>query len=490
MWKPYPASPLPRPGERRDISGSISFSQIIRPVGRQEVISPFRLIAFDPVEERYIPISTPPIPIELAQASPTTVPGSLLPDVNTPVEEMESILGLVDPLRGVNSKASSSLLHWWHLLPALIAILLVAQIVRVRLIPRWRRPPAAHELDRWITALEQTGSTTRNFLRSSGSFIEHWIPAEDRDEELNAILERRDTDCFRPGAETEQLGETERKNIISLLSKRALATLSLFLFLAILFPGSTLRAAEADTTDYYGQAQAAWNEGSYRTALHLYESAHQNGEPPSADVLYNIGNCQFQLEEHGVAALFYRRALHLDPHHAEARQNLRFLKRKTGAITIERPVYQEYLGKVSRGVFSTTLVASLWLIGLALLGLFASLSRGFRPLIWTGLSVAPILAITSGVGLALYPDDLEFAPIAEQAVTVNQAATSARTEATTSGAEVISVPPGSLCRPLAQRGPWTYVELANGTRGWLPTELVRSVLPIDFPPKAAIEPSA
>lgn len=489
-WKTYPASSLPRQGERRDISGSTAFSQIIRPVGRQEVIPPFRLVTFDPIEERYRSISTPPIPFELAAAAPAILSGALLPDVRTPVEEMESILGLVDPLRNVHPEPVSGWWKWWHLLPTLIAILLLAQIAKLRLLPRWRTPAAVQELDRWLTAVDQSGTDSREFLRSSGSFIEHWIPTEKRDQEINAVLERRDTDCFRPGGASEELGASERETIISLLRSRALASLSVLLLLGTLSLGSPAKAATSTPAEFYNQAQAAWAEGSFRTAIHLYETAHQNGEPPSADVLYNIANCYFQLEERGLAALFYRRALHLDPEHAEARQNLRFLKRKTGAITIVRPPYREYLGRVNRNLFSTFMAVGIWITSLALLALFASLSRGLKPLLWTSLSVAPLIAIIGGVGLALYPDDLEFAPITEQAVTVNKEAMEARTEATSSSAEVILVPPGSLCRPLAQRGPWTYVELANDTRGWLPTAQIRSLLPIDFPSPSSVEPSA
>lgn len=489
-WKPYPASSLPRQGERRDISGSIAFSQIIRPVGRQEIIPPFRLVVFDPIEERYHSISTPPIPFELAAAAPAILPNALLPDVRTPIEEMESILGLVDPLRSVHPESVSGWWKWWHLLPSLIAILLLAQITKLRLLPRWRTPAAVQELDRWLTAVEQSGNDSREFLRSSGSFIERWIPTEKRDEEINAVLERRDTDCFQPGGGSEELRASERKSIISLMRSRALASLSALLLLAALALASPAKAATSTPSDFYHQAQAAWEEGSFRSAIHLYEAAHQNGESPSADVLYNIANCYFQLEERGLAALFYRRALHLDPNHAEARQNLRFLKRKTGAITIVRPPYRDYLGKVNRSLFSTFMAFGIWITSLSLLSLFASLSRGLKPLIWTSLSIAPLIAIIGGVGLALYPDDLEFAPITEQAVTVNKEAMEARTEATSSSAEVILVPPGSLCRPLAQRGPWTYVELANDTRGWLPTAQIRTILPIDFPPLSSVEPRA
>ncbi|NIP96403.1 MAG: protein BatD, partial [Akkermansiaceae bacterium] len=61
-WKVYEPSRLPRQGEKRDTSGMVTFSQIIRPLGSQRVIPPFRMAVFDPREERYQIISTSPIP--------------------------------------------------------------------------------------------------------------------------------------------------------------------------------------------------------------------------------------------------------------------------------------------------------------------------------------------------------------------------------------------------------------------------------------------
>ncbi len=52
-WKVLEPSRLPRQGERRDISGVVSFSQIIRPLDAQSAIPPFALHFFNPATERY-----------------------------------------------------------------------------------------------------------------------------------------------------------------------------------------------------------------------------------------------------------------------------------------------------------------------------------------------------------------------------------------------------------------------------------------------------
>ncbi len=484
-WKTYPPSRLPRQGERRDVSGVVTFSQIIRPIGAQRVIPPFRLVVFNPEEERYDTISTAPTPFEVRAAPRSSrAPLAVLPNLSTPVEEMEGILGLVDPSARSRPHARSRWWRFWHLLPAGLAIALLIRIVRRRVLPRFRRSSREQAILRDLAFVDQSGPSLRDFLRASGRFIESWIPGSRRDEEIEALLERRDRDCYRPDAAEAQLAGEERSKIIRHLRERASAMLPILLLATLVLAGQCPAAAPAPPEGLYQQAQAAWNEGSYRAAIELYQSAHPDGNLP-ADLLYNIGNCHFQLQERGLAALFYHRALSLDPHHAEARQNLRFLKRKTGAITIPRPAYQETLGKFDRALFRNLMFGGLWLTALAALGFFAALSKALRALVWTSVAAGPLAALAGLVTLYLYPRDAEFAPIDERGIVVSADLTTARTEASSTSEKVISVPPGSLCRPLARRGPWTYLELADGTRGWLPSQEVRMILPARGEPRPA-----
>lgn len=485
-WKAYPAHRLERKGAHSDASGVAVFSQVIRPQGLQQTIPPYRLIAFDPQQEQYVTVATPPIPLELVPASSSGGAGALLPDLDTPVEEMESILGLVDPTRSEHA-SNNNLWKAWQLLPALLALALLAQIARTRILPRWKKPAIHLEIDHAIQALEQSDPGTRNFLRSCGNFIEQWIPTEHRDGEICALLDRRDRDCYRRGSESEQISQPDRSSILAHLRDRAFSALPLLILCSCLLLPGMVQAATDSPSSIYARAETEWNQKDYRSAIRSYLAAHPT-DPLPPDVLFNIANCYFQLEERGLATLYYRRALHLDPDHAEARQNLGFLKRKTGAITIERSEYEQWLGTQKRGLYSTVTTGGIWMTVLGLLALFAT--RGFRTLIWTNLSLGPLLALGGGVCLILYPDDLEFAPIEEQATMINKESIKARTEAANispddfrkpeeGGPVVIEVPPGSLCRPLAKRGPWTYIELANDIRGWVPSELVRSILPIE-----------
>ena len=484
-WKSYPPHRLPREGARLDASGVTTFSQVIRPNGLQKVIPPYRLISFDPDSEQYITTTTQPIPLDLAPSTPD--PGlatTILPDLDTPAEEMESTLGLINPSRDPPAPPPG-LWRSWQLLPALLALALLVQILRIRLLPRFARPTHELELQQALTSIEQAGTGSRDFLRATGAFIEQWIPEESRDEETRQLLARRDLHCYQRGSNHPELGDPERLNLIKHLRRRALEIASLLLFLAFLSPGEARAADDLPPQRLYQQAEAAWNKNAYHLAIHLYQEAHEDDALP-ADVLYNIGNCYFRLGERGLATLYYRRALHRHPRHSEARQNLRFLKRKTGAITMERPGYQRWLGKLPRSLYLNLIAGGLWLVILAFLAFYAV--QGMRRLLLTSLSVGPVVALAGAVCLHLYPSDIEFAPVSEQATTINKDPILASTEAATISEDgkasdgshkVIEVPPGSLCRPIATRGPWTYIELANHVRGWVPSAFVRHILPTD-----------
>lgn len=477
-WKNYEPSRLERRGERRDVTGSVSFSQIIRPLLAQREVPPFELSYFDPVTEQYRSTRTAPIPFTLVP-SETSKNSAIIPDLGTPVENMQGILGLVDPLRhgGGPSGRPGRL---WQVLPAILAALLAGRIFRQRVLPRFRRPLRERQIAEALAAVEQAAPGTNDFLRAAGHFVEAWIPPDQREGEVRELLERRDGECFRPSPSPSPVEKEERRRILEQLRKRALAATPLLVALAV-----TLLSPAAPADPLYQQAEAAWAEGHYRSAIEHYRMAHPD-PPIPADVEYNLGCCHFQLGQPGLAALHYRRALLLNPRHSEARQNLRFLEGKLGTITVRRAPHEEQLAVVPRAAYLTTLAASIWVTGLAALTLAAFSTGGIRTAAWSCLVAAPTLALASWTALHFYPDDTGVAPPEELVVVTSPERIAARTEASHNGQLVIEVPPGSPGRLLAPRFGWSYVELANGTRGWIPSDALDTLVPSETPqPPAA-----
>jgi hypothetical protein len=179
--------------------------------------------------------------------------------------------------------------------------------------------------------------------------------------------------------------------------------------------------------------------------------------------------------------LFYRRALDRDPNHEESRQNLRFIERKYGAITVQRPEYQYALTKLPLAGWQAMLWGGLWFCALALLVFPATRSGArIRVLAISALVIGPLIASVGLLGWRYFPSDSEFAPIAQQAVIIAEK-TVLHADAARTSPEVIDAPPGSLCEVIRESGSWAYVAFATRTRGWVPISSIEKILP-DKPP--------
>jgi hypothetical protein len=480
-WKIYETSANPRGSERRYESGTIVFQQFMRPLDAKGEIPAFKLVYFDPTTERYETAFSKAIPLTVLPGVKTPAAGSIAAAppqvVGQPVERMTDILGLVSPALDSSSGWWASL-PWWtgHAIAAALALVLIARILWLRFAPRWR--PDAERLARRkaLAALERTATPTdADFLRRAGSFIESWLGTQvASDASLQAILEERDAHCFRADKPADPPNRARRTRILRTLRKAA--WLWPFVIAVVLTPVSTIRAEETY------EAPAAYEAGDYNRAAKLwFDSAPY--ETLNADTLYNIGNAAYRLDSPGHAALYYRRALVRDSSHAEARQNLRFLERKLGSVSIHRPDYQLQLAKLRLETWQGFVWAGAWLFVLGLL-VFPATRRGSKLRI-VGIFaclLGPLLASIGGLGWHYYPDDSQFAPLARQAVIIGEKA-ALHTDAARTSPEVIDAPMGSLCEVIKRSGRWAYVGFATKTRGWIPVEMIEPVVP-DSPPRS------
>ena len=478
-WKIYETAANPRGDERRNESGTIVFRQFMRPLADTGEIPAFKLVYFDPEKGEYQTALSKAIPLNVLPAAQTTetgaAPAGPPPAVGMPVERMTDILGLVDDRPGRASRFAA-LPRWaCHAVAAALALVLLARAAWLRLAPRLRPDPARLARRKALKELErQPVKTDAEFLRHAGGFIERWLGADAaQDAALQAILEERDVHCYRAEKSTDAPNRSRRTRILRTLRKAAwLWPLALCLLAA-----QPARAADEPKET---QAAAAYAAGDYDRAIRLwFETAPY--DRLSAATLANIGNASYRLDSPGHAALYYRRALARDPSLAEARQNLRFLERKFGALTITHPAYREVLAKLPLATWQLFLWTGVWLIVLGLL-VFPATRRGSKARV-AGLVaclLGPLPLIAGALGCYYYPDDSRAVPLARQAVVIGEKAV-LHADAARTSAEVIDAPPGSLCEVIKRSGRWAYVSFTRQTRGWIPAELIEPVIPDTAP---------
>jgi tetratricopeptide (TPR) repeat protein len=471
-WKIYGTTTEQRGDERRQLSGNVVFHQSIRPLEMKSEIPPFRLAYFDPKDETYKTLTSEPIALKMRpNTSAGANPAASVQALPIPFERMTDILAVLRPAQ-LTVPAARAIPGWLgHAGGALLALVLIAKALWMRYAPRLRKNPARDARMRELREIAQTppADDTR-FLKSAGAFIERHH-GENPNPEIQAILAERDAVCFLADKPKAALDPNRRNQILKLLRQAALA----FAFIAALGFGQPARAQDTTTL-----ALHAYESAKYDDAVKLWLGAG-NYEQLSADTLYNIGNACYRSGSPGHAALYYRRALARDSSHQEARQNLRFIERKHGAIVVHRPEYQYALAKFPISFWQAACWSGLWLCGLALL-VFPATRPGARLRVAAvgALVLAPLLVSVGALGWRYFPNDAEFAPLAKQAVIIAEK-TALHTDAARTAPEVIDAPPGSLCEIITESGRWLYVAFASKTRGWVPVEAIEKVVPEKAP---------
>jgi tetratricopeptide (TPR) repeat protein len=473
-WKVYEATATQRGDERRRLAGSVIFQQLIKPLELQTVIPPFRLAYFDPALRQYRSISTPSIPLKIL---PATGSGALPPGppqtLPIPVERMSDILAILRPAQWL-IPARTALPPWLgHAIGALLALGLIGKALWLRYRLRLRKDPLkAAELRALKELSRLTGADRTVFLKQAGAFVERWL-GDQPGPELQAILAERDAVCFLSEKPQTALGR-RRQEILKLLRKSITAgvmvgTLSLL--------GAPAARAGNDSAR---EAVNAYDSANYEESIKLWLAAGDYAELAPA-ALYNIGNACYRLGSPGHAALYYRRALARDPGHEESRQNLRFIERKCGALSVQRPEYQYALAKLPLHLWQAAVWTGGWLCVLGALVFPATRSGApIRLAAVCALVTAPLLVAVGMLAWHYYPDDSQFAPLTKQAVIIADKV-ALHSDAARTSPEVIDAPPGSLCEILCLSGDWAYVAFATKTRGWIPAAAIEKVIPDQKP---------
>ena len=173
------------------------------------------------------------------------------------------------------------------------------------------------------------------------------------------------------------------------------------LYISILF------AATAQTPQQLmQQGNEAYSKGDYAAAAEAYNAILDTGQH-SSDLYYNLGNAYYRQDELGLAILNYERALRINPHFRDARQNLELAYSKTEDQIDTLP--QIFLVKWAQAVvawFSPNGWLVVLLLLTALLGAFVAIFFVSRDYAWRkrslliGLLVSLLLLLAVGCTIA------------------------------------------------------------------------------------------
>ncbi|MCP4698791.1 MAG: hypothetical protein GY862_18355 [Gammaproteobacteria bacterium] len=230
-------------------------------------------------------------------------------------------------------------------------------------------------------------------------------------------------------------------------------------------PQETLQQAIAA----YSKAQETKERESrvegFRQAERLFDSAARQGVY-NADLQANLGAAALQAERLGPAVLAFRRALHLDPDHGRALQNLAHARTLLPAW-VPRPAREGVLDSFffwhrSLSVNERAAAAAICFL-IAALG-FAAAIR-WRNGIVRNLALLPALV---WIGLTASLAVEAYSPSARQAVViVDEALARAADSANAPARFAEPLPGGTEVDILENREEWVRIKLANSRDAWV-----------------------
>lgn len=242
-----------------------------------------------------------------------------------------------------------------------------------------------------------------------------------------------------------------------------------FLLTTVVFLAGALvlRAAPAETGSF-GRGNALYAEGKFADAVASYEAAVGRGEY-SANLFYNLADAYYRTGDRGRAMLNYQRALLLEPRHTEAAANLAFVRGRTPASATAE---DGFAGRLDADAWTWAAAGGGWLAVVAL-GTAVWRRRGrwlFLPLGLVGVAVG------AAAGWALYRLDAGAKNPARAVVLLDETRVLYSPADNSKAVSVLTA--GGEVRVLSAQGAWDYVQLGDGSRGWVAADRVEKVVPL------------
>lgn len=172
-------------------------------------------------------------------------------------------------------------------------------------------------------------------------------------------------------------------------------TFPIALLLLSALVAAPLAAATADATSSFTAAGEAYGKGDYAHARELFADAEKQSTSPALE--YNFGNACYQAGDYGAAVLHYLRALSLDPHDPDARQNLA-LARKNADVSAPAETWRDSYGQFfSQNTWAWIATVAGW--ATIYLMFLPRLFRWRGALPWLLGVAALLLTVAGGVGV-------------------------------------------------------------------------------------------
>ena len=232
--------------------------------------------------------------------------------------------------------------------------------------------------------------------------------------------------------------------------------------------------AQTQNEQWFERANAAYNAGSYDTAVMLYNQILAN-DVESVPLYYNMGNAYYKMREYPMAIYCYEKALKLDPSNDDVRTNLDIAN--LAIVDKIEPVPQSFIVKgwnglkhklsgdqwayVSIGAFALLLVAAYLFL--------RARKMGWRKLgFFGGIVVALVLALS-----VVFAAQLKNASSRQDQAIVMTPTVTVKSSPNEASVDLFVLHEGTTVTLLDEADGWNKIKIANGSIGWLQADFIR-----------------
>lgn len=246
--------------------------------------------------------------------------------------------------------------------------------------------------------------------------------------------------------------------------------ITLLILLAIALMPRFVAAQESFDT-WFEQANAAYNEGNYESALEFYNNIVA-AEQESAPLFFNMGNTYYKMGTYPMAIYYYEKALKLDPSNADIKTNLEIANLAIADKIDTIP--QSFIAKGWNNVknmFSSDSWATVSIICFALLlvALFLFLRAHRMGLRKVGFFVGILALLVFIFSFIFSMEKRNDAETHNQAIVITPTVT-VKSSPNLSSVDLFVLHEGTKVALLDEADGWNKVRIANGSEGWLPSD--------------------
>ena len=235
-----------------------------------------------------------------------------------------------------------------------------------------------------------------------------------------------------------------------------------------------VQAQNDEAKNWFDQANAAYNAGSYDTAVALYEKIIA-ADLESVPVYYNMGNAYYKKREYPMAIYCYEKALKLDPSDEDVQANLLFAN--SAIVDKIEPVPQSFIVRgwnnlrtsLSGDQWAWCSIAAFALL-LTMFFLFLRSRRvGLRKL---GFFMGLIFLVSFALSVVFAVQLKHNADTQDQAIVMTPTVT-VKSSPSRESVDLFVLHEGSKVEVMETSGEWTKIRIANGSVGWLEASEMR-----------------